>query len=1021
MKKEHFLFWRNQSNSGVLSVFLFLAFLSIVWMLAARHLGASWVYLWESQATSNLQNVPLETFENGILPFTIQIPVYFIQYEYLAKDINIPIWASKAWVVSILVAFSLLITAISYFKRVYFLISSTLSILFLISLRLDLVGIWGIYSKWLFGGLSIVAYVGLAYYYHTFRKNIAFWKRLVSNLAISVVLLACIFAFSKETAPSMFLTGYGMLLPFLVSLVLIFLASSEIPYFFASLTTSHKITGRVNFLNFHIVMLFYVGNLVLLYLKNTKILTLDIFYIDDFYLLATSLILGLWGTRYNPLFQNIVPTAMRTWVFAGLVLVAGCTIAYLHSVMNDAGMAALEDFVVYSHLGFGVVFWIYTVFNLKNQDLAGSEKKSFATIFYENQDGKAIPLYITRGLGFLIMGLFIFKENSFPINQSFAAYYNGLGDAYLIHYNEMNHQIADVYYREALINDEINHRLWFSRASLIGLKEKPKPEEIADRINKLQRATQRDGIPQDHALIAQEFAKSGQSLLASLEFKEGFEKHPQSAPLANNIALLYAQNKVLDSALVYLKKSEKYTSKPQEIETNLLSILIQKPVISPDSIEKILHKEGDVAYEINRLALLRVYGKYEKEALKLNFVRSSIKDTSKLDILQASYLHNYLITSQNNDTTALHINQKLSGTAANGTLIDFLKLSKQAHYFKSQQNQAGIENSRYLSYLSPARYQMLFGQNLLYLKESAQAIEQFTNLSNILSYYSNPEVFYHRAAALSEAGNLLDAEKIWEQVANDSTNSQRRYLSLKMLSILKADIKKWKELDDTTRFGLIYYKRPSLEIQQEIATSLKNADLKVKAYAFVLENLLVENKTKEADTFFQSLDKNVQITMGAQSELNKAYLLLCYKKQDWTNLEKVIHQIPLMARHEHYRSFYKALLSETKDLKNAENLYKKAIQGNPFDLFLYPDLIRFYNEKKKDKDAAYALAVQAIRFQENEPRAWKIYILQCLELNFIDFAAQGLEKLQSLSPQDYEAYKTIYEKQRALFYGNKAE
>ncbi|MCU0440297.1 MAG: hypothetical protein MUC49_20600 [Raineya sp.] len=1019
MKKEQFLFWRNQPQSILLSIFLSIALGAIIWMLIARHFGISWVYLWESQTTNGFQNVLLDSFENGILPFKLQIPVYFIQYEYLAKDLNIPLWASKLWTLGCLIGFSIMITCMSYFKRIYFLLSSTIAIIFIISLRIDLIGIGGVYSKWLFGGVFILLYIGLAYYYHTFGKDVAFWKKLTSNLAISAILGVLVFFMSKEKFPTIYLTGYGILIPFLITLTTIFLVASEIPFFFASLTTSQKLTGKPNFLNFHVVMLFYVGNLILLYLKNTKILTLDIFYIDDFYLLATSLILGVWGTRHNPLFQNVVPKSMHTWVFTAMIIIAASSIAYFNSVMNDAGIAALEDFIVYSHIGFGIVFWAYTVFNLKNETLA--DKQTFATIFYESQENKTIPLYIARGLGFLIMGVFIFKENSFPIKQSFAAYYNSLGDVYLMHYNELNHQIADVYYREALVNDEINHRLWYSRASLIGLKQKPKSEEIAERINHLQKATLRDGIPQDYALIAQEFAKSGQSLLANMEFKEGLEKFPKSAPLANNIALLYAQNKVLDSALHYLKKSEKYTDNPKEIETNLLSILIQKPFIAADSLDSFLNKNGDVAYEANRLALLGVYGKSDKTPFKLNFARKSITDTTLLDILQASYLHNYLLVSNHTDTTAFYITKKLANTSTNNTLIDFLKIAQQGYFFKQQNQQANIEHSRYLSYLSPARYQMQFGQNLLYLGESAQAIEQFTNLSNILSYNSIPDIFYHRAAALTEAGNLIDAEKIWQQVASDSSNLKRQYYAQKMLAILKAEVNNWKTYDDTTRFGILYYKRPEIGIQKEIAATIQNSDLKVKAYAYTINTLLEANKTQEADDFFQKLDKNVQVTLSTQSELNKVYLALCYKKQDFSVLASIIEKIPLIARHEHYRNFYKAILTESKNIKQAENLYSKALQGNPFDLLFYPDFIRFYNEKKKNKEAGYNLAVQAIRFQESSPMAWKMYIIQSLELNYIGFAEEGLEKLRELSFEDYEKYKTIYEKKKALLYGDTSE
>lgn len=1013
MKKEQFLFWRNAPHAWLLSVLIFLVMASIVFMLVARHWGHSWVYLWDVQASSQIQNSPLISFEKGILPFQMQVPVYFLQYEYIAQDLHIPLWASKAWVIGIFLGFSVLISAVTSFKRLYFLLSTTLAILFLVSLRMDLIGIWGLYSKWLFSGLAIFLYVGLAYYFHTFGKNIGFGKKILANLLISCIFLTLIFTKSEQQIPSAYLAGYGMIFPFLLTLTTIFLVATEIPFTFASFTSTLGNKQRLEFKSFHIVMLFYIGNLVLLYLKNTKMLVLDIFYIDDLYLLAASLILGIWGTRYNPLFQSVVTSSVRTWVYATMALIAALTIAYLHAVANEAAIAALEDFVVYAHLGFGAVIWIYTTFNFKNATPPDSNNTSFVAEFYGNQEQKSIPFYIARGLGFLVMGIFIFKENSFPIKQSFAAYYNGLGDVYLLHYNEFNHRIADAYYSEALTNDEINHRLWFSRAALTAQKPQARPEEIAERINQLQKATLRDAIPQDYALIAQEFAKSGQDLLANLEFREGFEHFPKSPQLANNISLIYARNKVLDSALYYFKTYEKYASNESEKDINFLALLLQKPFIPRDSVERFLKKGGDAAYEANRLAILHLYNKPVQEEFKLDFARKSQEDTSALDIIQASYLHNFLLTSQKQDTLALHITKKLASTQANASFLEFLKLAQQSFWFKNKDQQSAIENSRFLAYLSPKRYLMPFGQHLLLLNQPEQAAMQFAGLANTPSYYSTLDVFYHLGATLAEKGSLSESEKLWQRVAQDSSNAQRSRYAQKMIRIIQADSQKWETYDDTTRFGLIYYhKNLPKEVKNKISLSIQNPDLKVKAFAHLIHLYLDENQTEQADSLFQKLDKNLVVTLSAQTELNAAYLKLCYQKQDWQSLQKVVANIPLSFAQEYLRTFYQALLAE--DNRQKEALFRKALQGNPFDLSLYSAVIRFYNEQKKDKETAYNWAVQAIRFQENDARAWKIYIQQCLEANYLDFAEQGLLKLQELAPEDYRRFQTIYEKQKAL-------
>ncbi|MFN3316999.1 MAG: tetratricopeptide repeat protein, partial [Raineya sp.] len=328
---------------------------------------------------------------------------------------------------------------------------------------------------------------------------------------------------AEQANPAVYLVGFGVVLPALLCITTIFLVATEIPFFFASLTATHTITGKLNFKSFHLIMLFYVGNLFLLYLKNTKVLVLDIFYIDDFYMLATALILGLWGVRHNPLFQMLIPERIRTFVYVALAMNVAITSAYLHIIANEAAMAALEDFVVYSFLGFGIVFWIYTIVNFRG-DQSKYSKFPFANIFYEFQQDKVIPWYLARGMGFFVIGLLIYKENAFVLKQSIAAYWGGVADAYLVHYNTTNAYLANDYYEQALAYDPLNHRFWYAKATLLSKKGNLTDQEISSKITMFELASERDPQPQDYAHIAQAFLEADQEILANLEYKEALQK-----------------------------------------------------------------------------------------------------------------------------------------------------------------------------------------------------------------------------------------------------------------------------------------------------------------------------------------------------------------------------------------------------------------------------------------------------------------------------------------------------------------
>lgn len=1009
MRKQNIIFWKNTSNSWLFSTFLLISVVAVVMMLISRHFGAEWVYTWDTMIQSFNRNHAIQSFESGFFDISIEVPIYFMRYHYYAAPLHIPLWASKVWFVGLALAASVLSAAITSFRRIYFLAGATLLICLLISFRTDLIGVWGLYSKWWVSGLSVFIFLGINYYFHTFAKKVSFGGRWLANFSVWLIFLCIVLFFSQEKAPSVFLAGYGMLIPALLCVLTVFLLASELPYLFASLTASYTITGKLNFKSFHLIMIFYVGNLILLYLKNTKILVLDIFYLDDFYILAASFIFGLWGVRHNPLFCLLVPEKLRIWVYTALVLNAALCIAYFHSVANEAAIAALEDFVVYSHLGFGLVFWIYTVFNFRG-DQSKYAKMPFATLFYEEQSEKTIPLYLARGMGFMIMGLFIYKENAFAIRQSIGAYYGGLGDIYFVHYSPNNHYLADSFYEDALSQDPVNHRFWYARASLISLKEKPKPNEIADKIAMLELATQRDPQAQDYAHIAQEFLLNKQDILANLEYKEGLEKFPKNPYLSSNIAMILAQNNAIDSALYYFQRNSNAIKDDDEKDANFLSLLIQKPILHPDSVEQFLKLDGDRIYEINRLAVLSLYQKLNKEDFNINFARKNLEDTTILGKIQAAYLYNFLNTAPPSDTIALHIVGKLRNTQSNIQYSDLLNLAMKSFYIKNKQNQKGIESARMLNYISAAEYQFNYAKYLLYLGESQKAALEFDKLAgNAFSSVPYREVLYHTAIAYSESRQENRAKQLWQQIVSDTAARARVSIARKMLQIYNYDIEKWQEAEDTTRFGLVYYRKEDIKKQIEIAKSIKNTDLKVKSFAFLIEKALKNKETDIAQNLFDLLPKDIECTLEAQNNLNLAYLKLLFEKNDKQNMANIIEKIPLSKIFEGYRYFFKAWLLEENKAIDAAKWYAMAIESNPFDLFFYPKTIALQNKLGDKQGKAYDFAIQAIRFKKEDVQAWQIYFEQCLEAQFDDFAQDALFKIKELSPDIYPKYQAIFE------------
>lgn len=91
------------------------------------------------------------------------------------------------------------------------------------------------------------------------------------------------------------------------------------------------------------------------------------------------------------------------------------------------------------------------------------------------------------------------------------------------------------------------------------------------------------------------------------------------------------------------------------------------------------------------------------------------------------------------------------------------------------------------------------------------------------------------------------------------------------------------------------------------------------------------------------------------------------------------------------------------------NTYQTALRQHPLDLQLLEKAVEFFNKNKQSK-LGYEAILGTLRFRSDSPKCQEIYILQCLEMGYTEFARDGLNVLFSIaSPQEYESFLKIYE------------
>ena len=115
------------------------------------------------------------------------------------------------------------------------------------------------------------------------------------------------------------------------------------------------------------------------------------------------------------------------------------------------------------------------------------------------------------------------------------------------------------------------------------------------------------------------------------------------------------------------------------------------------------------------------------------------------------------------------------------------------------------------------------------------------------------------------------------------------------------------------------------------------------------------------------------------------------------------------------KDFQQAQAYELLKTAKAKQEYDRALASAPLNPFLLNRVIDFYNTNLKKPNEAYNLIFNAIQLSDKNIDLLKIYIIQSLKTGVVEYAEDGLLKLQTLtSSADYQAFLSTYQAQKAL-------
>ena len=986
-------FWSTWSRPyrlaylGSLIVFI----ISLILFATAWVRGISNVVRWDVLSELNELPVTFQTFSDGLLDYSIRGKAYAVSEQFIAGAMQVHPAIATAFLIGICVAFVLLMSAITRFDRLRYLISMGILILGLAFFRWEMLEVPGLGGNYLFLLLAFL-FGSLSYYFHAFRSDSPIIIRLATFGLLTMLIMVGLGALSPVKFPALIAVSYGMPVLLTFSVGFIFFIAAEIIAALVWLTSvgrseenntqisSRRVLGINNFL---FISALYLVNLTLIWLKNTKSIDWDVLAISPFVLYLVSVTLGVWGFRR--LIQQQDTVSFRdggAFLYAGFSLLATLTMAYAFVTANDPLVEMFEDVIVYTHLAMGLVFVVYVVINfwpIYQQNLP------VYRILYKP---KRLELSLFRIVGVVGVAVLLASGGLITFRQGVAGYYNGLGDYYVASNESAS---ANAFYNQALEQEFQNHKSNYSLASLALSQNNQTAAAFY-----FQQALLKQPNPQDYAGLSQTYLQTNLFFEAVKALQRGLRSFPKSGELQNNLGYLYARTSVADSAYYYLKAAADYADQDDVPESNLLAFYARNPkVLAVDStLAESVTASSYESYQANALALRLVA---QTDTTQPSQPEWLTEESAKqgLSVGRFASLYNYALANQRTDSSLTNTLQSLSSDPVNQDFTDDLLVARAVAEYE-RHNQATAFNL--MTQLAEndqqngSVYRSITGLWLLEQGLYRRAAETF-------GYNSDTTSIYYRAMALTKANDPVLAQSLWEAAAKSdpSVNALKQvyYQERKPQTDLEKAFYATYRIDDPNRGA--YWE------------TIQEPSLKTVAGVALTNNFLDQLQWRNAQLVLAGVPDSTQVSPVALSQRNVVAIRLAAFRRSVGAAETMAKKL-ILPDYQAERDYWLGQTYErTHRVSQARQAYHQALKLAPLNAQIVTSAAQFEQQQKQVRKA-YELVLTALPFNEDKTDLLKTYVTLCLDLSLFDYAETGLEKLRAATtPTDYQAFLVTYQ------------
>ncbi len=956
-------------------ILLFICSFALVWYNYEQ--GAASVIDWNTIQEQKILESTVHSFEVG--PFQLSVPAdnYVIMEYYNGGNIQVNMWMSLAFTFVLICSAIIILTVITMLDRFWYFVGMALFILFVVSLRLEVLTIFGQRNQ-IPTIIILSCYVVFSFYFQALNKSIVFVKRLITFLFLTLVTALVIYYYSAVEYPMLHLAVTGYSAGLILSVLFILMVAHEIPAAFVYIASQGN---SKSLRHFSIISVIYIFNIIVTSLHELGVIEWKFIYINLYLLISISAILGLWGFRLREsLYENIFSfSPYGAYFFTALATICFITIAYLMGTANDPALRVIRNVIIFAHVGYGVIFLTYV---FSNFILLLAQNLPVYKILYKSN---RMP-YFTFRLAGLIMTLgFVFYSNWHQyVYKSIAGFYNNIGDLYELLDRSA---IAEAYYEQGrsygFENNHANYALG---------KKKAAGFDLPGACNNY--ASANGSIPTPFSLI-----NEGNIYLWENDFFEsikayqrGLRKISKAGVISNNLGYVFGKIHNLDSAFYYINSAMEHKQTRATAEANFFAIAaIEYLPIKSDSVLKILD-DPSIGALSNAMALATSQG------LAFNTAVDVLKE-SRLNLHSATLLNNYIIRNVKTlDTTFIQKAFAITSDTLNADYREALRASLAMAYYHAGNVTRALQLLSELVYLSQSyqgKYNYIMGLWALEQNNPKLAATYFKYAVD--ADYKEGKLYY--AIALSESGQEQEAGIAWDSVAK-SRNEGELLMAAKMKDNLLKGLNETFLLDDPDKYQYCRYRlsiKDTLAFNRLIAT-FKDDNYKAKALLDMTERQFEWGNTIQAVQYFTQIgglklsDKKLFVDVQ-HMELR----MLAERKELRTLAKQINKEVTFTSERKIEKLYYTALLNEAAhDTVNALRNYKILATYNPYFEQGIIAAAAYFRTHSKDDMAAYNILVEAVQVNNSSVKLLKAYAGEALRMGFPEYAGSAMQQVDAL-------------------------